>query len=69
MKPLYEKPKINLFDYGYTLFYEPGFDFLRGEEAFFEYVYNFIQEDVIMLQNSTFSTATRDFSTATRAAI
>ena len=27
-----------LFDYGHTLLYEPGFDFLRGEEALFEYV-------------------------------
>ena len=38
MKSLYEKPKIILFDYGHTLFYEPGFNFLRGEEALFEYV-------------------------------
>ena len=32
------KPKMILFDYGHTLLYEPGLDFLRGEEALFEYV-------------------------------
>lgn len=26
-------PKMILFDYGHTLFYEPGFDGLRGTEA------------------------------------
>jgi putative hydrolase of the HAD superfamily len=33
-----KKPKMILFDYGHTLLYEPGFDFLRGEEALLEYV-------------------------------
>lgn len=32
------KPKMILFDYGHTLLYEPGLDFLRGEESLFEYV-------------------------------
>ncbi|MDR1687782.1 MAG: HAD family hydrolase [Clostridiales bacterium] len=32
------KPKMIFFDYGHTLLYEPGFDFLRGEEALFKYV-------------------------------
>ncbi|MDR0292735.1 MAG: HAD family hydrolase [Oscillospiraceae bacterium] len=34
------KPKMIIFDYGHTLLYEPGFDFLHGEEALFEYVKN-----------------------------
>lgn len=33
-----KKPKMILFDYGHTLLYEPGFDFLRGEEALFKYI-------------------------------
>ncbi len=33
-----KKPKMILFDYGHTLLYEPGFDFLRGEEALFQYI-------------------------------
>jgi len=33
-----KKPKMALFDYGYTLLCEPGFDFLHGEEALFMYV-------------------------------
>ncbi|HHY82253.1 MAG TPA: HAD family hydrolase [Clostridiales bacterium] len=32
------KPKMILFDYGHTLLCEPGFDFLRGEEALFKYI-------------------------------
>jgi hypothetical protein len=27
-----------IFDYGHTLLHEPGFDFLRGEEALFKYI-------------------------------
>jgi hypothetical protein len=34
------RPKMILFDCEHTLLYEPGFDFLRGEEALFEYVKN-----------------------------
>ena len=34
------KPKMVIFDYGHTLLYEPGFDFLRGEEALFRYIKN-----------------------------
>lgn len=33
-----EKPKMILFDYGHTLLYEPGFDFLKGEKAVFKYI-------------------------------
>ena len=33
-----KKPQMILFDYGDTLLCEPGFDFLRGEEALFEYI-------------------------------
>lgn len=33
-----QKPKMILFDYGHTLLYEPGLDFLRGEKALFQYV-------------------------------
>ena len=33
-----KKPKMILFDYGQTLFCEPGFDTLRGEEALFKYI-------------------------------
>lgn len=33
-----KKPKMILFDYGHTLLYEPGIDFLRGEEALFRYI-------------------------------
>jgi putative hydrolase of the HAD superfamily len=33
-----KKPKMILFDYGHTLLYEPGFDFLRGEDALFKYI-------------------------------
>jgi putative hydrolase of the HAD superfamily len=33
-----KKPKMILFDYGDTLLCEPGFDFLRGEEALFGYI-------------------------------
>lgn len=32
------KPKMILFDYGHTLLYEPGWDYLRGEEALFQYI-------------------------------
>ncbi len=32
------KPKMILFDYGNTLLHEPGFDFLRGVEALFQYI-------------------------------
>lgn len=32
------KPKMILFDYGHTLLYEPGFDFLRGQAALFKYI-------------------------------
>ena len=32
------KPKMIIFDYGHTLLHEPGFDFLRGEEALFKYI-------------------------------
>ena len=32
------KPKMIVFDYGHTLLYEPGFDFLKGEEALFRYI-------------------------------
>ena len=31
-------PKMIIFDYGYTLLYEPGYNSLRGEEALFRYV-------------------------------
>lgn len=34
----YKRPKMILFDYGYTLLGEPDSDFLRGEEALFQYV-------------------------------
>ena len=33
-----KKPQIILFDNGQTLLCEPGFYFLRGEEALFEYI-------------------------------
>jgi len=33
-----KKPKMILFDYGHTLLCEPGFDFLHGEEALFQYI-------------------------------
>ena len=33
-----KKPKMILFEYGHTLLCEPEFDFLRGEEALFEYI-------------------------------
>ncbi len=33
-----QKPEMILFDYGFTLLYEPGADFLRGEEAVFPYI-------------------------------
>lgn len=33
-----KRPKMIIFDYGHTLLYEPEFDFLRGEQAVFEYV-------------------------------
>lgn len=36
MRP--EKPAMILFDYGFTLLYEPGADFLRGEKAVFPYI-------------------------------
>jgi putative hydrolase of the HAD superfamily len=31
-------PKMIIFDYGHTLLYEPGCDFLRGEEALFKHI-------------------------------
>lgn len=33
-----KSPKMIMFDYGHTLLYEPGFDFLRGEKALFQYI-------------------------------
>jgi len=33
-----KKPKMILFDYGHTLLYEPGYDFLRAEEALFKFI-------------------------------
>ncbi len=33
-----KKPQMILFDYGHTLLYEPGFDFVRGQRAVFEYI-------------------------------
>jgi len=33
-----KKPKMIIFDYGHTLLYEPGFDFLRGEAALFQFI-------------------------------
>ena len=38
MKLRMNKPKMIVFDYGHTLLCEPDYDFLRGEEALFEYV-------------------------------
>ena len=32
------KPEMIIFDYGHTLLYEPGYDFLRGERALFSYI-------------------------------
>ncbi len=36
-----QKPSMILFDYGFTLLYEPDMDFLRGEKA----VYGYIQDN------------------------
>ncbi|MHB8963352.1 MAG: hypothetical protein ACYC5K_09400 [Saccharofermentanales bacterium] len=32
------RPKMILFDYGHTLLYEPGFDFLLGEKMLAEHI-------------------------------
>lgn len=36
--PFDKLPEMIMFDYGGTLLYEPGFDFMRGERALFEHV-------------------------------
>lgn len=54
------KPKMILFDYGHTLLYEPGYDFLRGEQALFPYItknkYNLTPEEVSAFAGKLFET-------------
>lgn len=54
-------PKMIIFDYGGTLFYEPDFDWLRGEKAVFTHViknpYNVTAEDIYNFNERIFGDA------------
>ena len=53
-----KKPKMIIFDYGHTLLCEPGFDFLRGQEALFPYIvknkYNSTPEQISKIAGELF---------------